>query len=134
MKAKKQRRGATAVEFALVASVYFVLVLGIFEFGRALMVMQMLIGAAQAASRTGVIEGTTTAQITTAAKNYLTGVGISTETVTVQVNDGSADASTAKAGDEITVSVSIPVTDVTWVPGGVFPVGTLTGQYTLRRD
>jgi hypothetical protein len=81
-----------------------------------------------------VVEGKSTQDITNAVNTFLSGVGISGDTATVQVNDGTVDALTAQAGDEITVKVSVPVTKVTWIPGGWWLSGTLSGQFTMRRD
>ena len=131
---RKPRRGAAAVEFAIVAPVLFAVVLGIIEVGRGLMVIHLLNNAARAGCRVGVIEGKATSDITTAVTNVLSAQGVTAEGVTVQVNDGSADASTAQSGDEITVLVSIPASKVTWVPGGSYLRGNLSGQYTLRRE
>jgi Flp pilus assembly protein TadG len=128
------RRAASSVEFAVVAPVLFILVLGTIEIGRGLMVIQLLTNAARAGCRTGIIEGKATSDINTTVTTILTAQGITTEGVTVQVNDGSADASTANSGDEITVKVSIPTSKITWVPGGSYLYGTLSGQYTLRRE
>ena len=44
--AKKLRKGAAAVEFALVMPLFFMLILGIIEFGRAIMVEQIITNAA----------------------------------------------------------------------------------------
>jgi Flp pilus assembly protein TadG len=131
---KAKRPGATAVEFALVFLVFFCFLLGFIELGRGLMIQHLLTNAARAGCRTGVIEGKSTADIQTAATSVLTAQGIGTETVSVQVNDASADALTATVGKEITVYVSIPVANVTWVPGGSYLSGNLVGQYTLRRE
>ena len=129
------RRGATAVEFALIAWLaFFPILFGIIELGRGLMVTELLNDAARIGCRAGVVEGKTTSDIQTAVNNFLPTVGINTDTVTVQVNDGSADASTALAGDELTVIVTTPVSKVTWLPGGKFLSGNLTGQFTLRRE
>ena len=128
------RAGTAMVEFAIVGPVFFMMVLGIIEIGRALMVEQLLTGAARVGCRVGVVEGRSTQQITTAVNNYLSGVGISGDTATVQVNDGIADASTAKAGDEITVTVAVSVNSITWVPVNNFLTGTISGQFTMRRD
>lgn len=128
------RRAVTALEFALVAPTVFVIILGIFELGRGIMVIHELTNAARIGCRVGAIEGTSTSTISAAVTANLSAVGISSDTVTVQVNDGSADASTAKANDEITVKVTVPVSSITWVPGGQHLVGTLSGQYTLRRE
>ncbi len=129
------RRGTTAVEFAFVGPIVFLLFFGVIELGRGLMVVHLLNNAARIGCRTGVIEGTSTTSITNAVKSSLTGVGISAETVNVQVNDGATDASASKAGDEITVTASIPMSSVTWLPFHSYLNGkTLSGQYTLRRE
>jgi Flp pilus assembly protein TadG len=130
----RKRKGATVVEVALISTVIFTIVLGIIEVGRGLMVIHLLNNAAEAACRVGIVEGQTTANIKTAALNVLTPCGINGETATVQVNDGSADASTAQAGDEITVLISVPVASISWVPNVKFLQGSLQGQYTLRRE
>lgn len=131
---RSSRRAASAVEFAVVAPVLFAIVLGIIEVGRGIMAVHMLNNAARAGCRAGVIEGRATSDISTAVTNILTAQGITAEGVSVQVNDSSADASTAQAGDEITVKVSVPAGKITWVPGGTYLCGSLTGQYTLRRE
>jgi Flp pilus assembly protein TadG len=132
---RASRRGTTTVEFAFVAPIIFILFFGVIELGRGLMVVHLLTNAARVGCRAGVIEGVSTNTISTAVKNSLTGVGMSGENVSVQVNDGATDASASKAGDEITVTASIPFSSVTWLPFGSFLSGkTLSGQYTLRRE
>jgi hypothetical protein len=54
--------------------------------------------------------------------------------VVVEVNDGVGDALTASADSEVTVIVSVPVSAVTWVPGGKYLSGTLSGQFTMRKE
>jgi Flp pilus assembly protein TadG len=125
------------VEFAFVAPVFFLIVLGIFEFGRALMVNELLTEAARRGCRAGVIENTSSAAIQQAATDYLTSVGISTESVGVSVNDlpvNQVDAQSYPAYTEITVIVSVPVSNVTWVPPWFLSGLTLQGQYTMRRE
>jgi Flp pilus assembly protein TadG len=128
------RPGAAAVEFALVGSVFFLVVLGTVEVGRALMVQHQLTYAARVGCRVGILPGKSNSDITTATVNALTSQGVSGESVTVQVNDGTGDAANAQSGDEITVLVSIPVGSVTWVPFPRYVSGSLSGQYTLRRE
>src|SRR5262249_22546771 len=94
----------------------------------------LLTNAAREGCRVGVVEGRSTSDITNAVVNRLTQQGVTSEGVTVQVNDNTADASSAKMGDEITVKVTVPVANVTWVPGGGFLIPNLAGQYTLRRE
>jgi Flp pilus assembly protein TadG len=136
-KCQRQRRGAAVVEFALVAPLFFLIVLGLIEMGRACMVAEQLTEAARRGCRQGVIEGTASAAIKQAATDYLTSVGINGETASVSVNDGTADSVEAQnmpAYTEITVNITIPVTSFTWLPGGGFLSGNLSGQYTMRRE
>ncbi len=131
---KAGRRAATAVEFTFLAPVIFLMLLGIIELGRGLMVKHLLTHAARQGCRLGIIEGKSTADIANAVTAALAPSGIASDTVSVQVNDNMADAITAKDGDEITVVVTVPVSQVTWLPGGKYLSGNLSGQYTLRRE
>ncbi len=129
-----RRRGASIVEFAIVAPVAFITILGVMEVGSGLMAMHLLNDAAMAGCRVGIIEGKSSANIQSAATAVLTAEGISGETATVKVNDGSTDASSAGVGDEITVTVSVPVSKISWVPVLKYLGGSLQGQYTMRRE
>lgn len=132
----KRRRGSSAVEFALVAPTMFLMVLGIIELGRGLMVAQLLTHAAREGCRQAVTGNYTSAQIQTNVTNALTGLGIGGGSVSVAVNDntGTALTSATPSGSEITVSASVPVGQVTWVPGGVFLKNNLTGEFTMRKE
>jgi Flp pilus assembly protein TadG len=148
--ARIRRFGTATVEFALVAPIYFVLVLGTIEFGRCLMVSELLTEAARKGCRKGIIDGTSTQEIRDAATNFLSTVGINGETVQVVINDGAGnvtEAETMPSYTEITVTVQVPVTNITWmptagmsipVPGvgnvGIGPSGNLGGQFTMRRE
>jgi Flp pilus assembly protein TadG len=131
---RARRLGATAIEFALVAPLLFLIFFGLVEVARGLMVAHLLSNAARQGARAGVVEGQSTANIQAVVTNALAAQGINSDVVTVQVNDGSTDASTATAGAEITVLVTVPVSQVTWLPTGSFLSGNLAGQYTLRRE
>jgi Flp pilus assembly protein TadG len=130
----RKRWGATTVEMAVVAPFVFLIILGIIEAARGIMVVHLLNNAAQAGCRTGIIEGKSTAAIQTVVVNALTTAGLKGETASVKVNDGSSDASTAQAGDEITVLVTIPVSSFSWVPVPKYLSGSVQGQYTMRRE
>lgn len=130
------RRGATAVELAFVAPVFFVIVLGLIEIGRACMVTELLTEAARRACRAGVIEHTSSTSIQSAASNFLTSMGINGESANVYVNDapaGNTNVSAMPAYTEITVVVTVPASSVSWTPVW-FVTGTLSGQYTMRRE
>jgi Flp pilus assembly protein TadG len=127
------RRAAAAVEFAVVAPLLFVLLLGIIEFGRGMMVIELLNSAARNGARVGALQGTSTATINTAVSNALTNSGVNGATTTVLVNGASADASTAQTGDAITVSVSVPYNSVSWLPTGFFLENSNLGTNVVMR-
>ena len=133
---RSARRAASTVEFAIVAPVFFMMVLGIIEIGRACMVTELLNEAARRACRQGVLEGTSSTTIQSTATDFLTGVGISGEDAAVYVNDvpaGSTNVQSMPAYTEITVVVTVPISNVTWTPITFVP-GSLSGQYTMRRE
>ena len=131
-----RRTAATSVEFTVCALVFFIMLLGIFEIGRAFMVQHLLTNAAREGCRLGVLQGTSSPQITAAVTNRLAQQGIGGDVASVQVNDGSTDAVNAKSGDEITVKVTVPVSKITWLPFTNYIDGglNLNSQYTLRRE
>lgn len=133
----RKRRGASLVEFAFVCPVFFAMIFGVIEVGRGLMVQQLLTEAARRGARAGVIEGTSSAQIKSAVTDYLASVGVNGSTAGVSVNDApidSVEAQTMPAYTEITVNVSVPVSSCTWMPVSWFLSGTISGQYTMRRE
>src|SRR5262245_34144093 len=106
------RRGAAAVEFAFIAPLLLLLILGIIEVGRMMMVQQIVTNAAREGCRKAVLAGATESQVQTTIDNYLTGSGISGQTITVST------LSSAQPGDSVTVTVSVPYDNVTWLPAG----------------
>jgi Flp pilus assembly protein TadG len=151
-----KRKAATAVEFAVIAPVMFIFILGIIEVGRAFMIAHLLSDVARDSARYAVVtEGTnkTSSTIQTYATNRLSAYGLNTaNTPVVYVNDSSStDLSTTTGpsqqagaanygkytnGTEVTVQVQVNFSEVTWLPFANVIAGSLqlTGQYTLRRD
>src|SRR5437660_11704767 len=96
---RSANRGAAAVEFALVAPVFFILVFGLIEYGRLVMVQQVLTNAAREGCRVAILTTATTTSVTSTVTNYLTSAGISGSTPTVSPNPA-----TATSGETITVT------------------------------
>jgi Flp pilus assembly protein TadG len=128
------RRAAAAIEFAVVGLVFFPLVLGIIEIGRGMMTVHVLTAAAARGCRTAVLEGNGKTQVESAVSDALTKAGITGQTTTIYVNNSVADPASANAGDEITVNVSVPVSQITWVPGANYLKGNIVAQYTLTKE
>ena len=131
---RPRRSGASAVEFAFVAPIFFMLILGMIELGRGLMVRHMLTNAARQGCRVGILEGKGNADVTAAVNAALAPIGIASDTVTIEVNDNAGDVLNAPADAVVTVIVSVPVSTVTWVPGGQYLGSSISGQYTLRKE
>jgi Flp pilus assembly protein TadG len=129
-----KRLGTTLVEFAIVISVFLLFIFGLIEIGRAFMVSHILTNAARAGCRQGILESSATSDIDATVSSLLSTQGIQGATTTVKVNGAVVDASTANANDDITVSVSAPVSSITWVPVNQWLKGSITGQYTLKRE
>jgi Flp pilus assembly protein TadG len=128
---RKKRRGAAVVEFAVVAPVFITLVFGMIEYGRMVMVQQMLTNASREGARVGVLDGATTAECQSAVTTYLSNAGVSGTTVTVTPNPPSS----AGYGAPVTVTVTVPFSQVSWLPTPMFLSGkTLTATSVMRRE
>jgi Flp pilus assembly protein TadG len=128
---RRNRRAAAAVEFAVVAPLFFLMVFGMIEFGRMVMVQQVVTNASREGARLAVLDGTLTADVTTAVTTYLTGASISGATVTVNPSPPSS----AGYGAPVTVTVSVPFNQVSWLPSPMFLGGTtMTASTVMRRE
>jgi Flp pilus assembly protein TadG len=101
------------VEFAVVAPLLFLLVLGIVEVGRALMVQQILTNGAREGARKAVLPGATDTEAYQTIDGYLSNAGIQGYTRQVSPSPGGA-----LAGTPIKVTVSVPYDNVSWLPSG----------------
>lgn len=112
---RHQRRGAAAVEFALILPFLVTSFLGIFEIGRALLVKETLSNAAQRACRTASLQGKSNTDVQADVDDILSGANITGYSTTIQVNGVTADVKTAKRNDKISVRVSVPASQVFWL-------------------
>jgi Flp pilus assembly protein TadG len=80
------------VEFAIVAPILIILVFGVISFGIVFGQQLALGNAAREASRYGVVEGRTCAQVSTAAQDAANTIGMSGANVTVSVKRGATEA------------------------------------------
>ena len=130
---RRRRSGAVMVEMALTLPIFLLLVFGIIEFGRALMVQQVVTNAAREGARHGVLPGVTTAAAKQKVKDHLAAENLDVPQATITVTP--AELSTTKTGTMIMVSVSIPYSAVGWVAQPWFVGGTnLKSQCTMRHE
>jgi Flp pilus assembly protein TadG len=128
---RRNRRAAAAVEFAIVAPVFFLLVFGMIEYGRMVMVQQVITNASREGARQGVLDGATVTSVTSTVNSYLSAGSITGATVTVSPNP----PTNAQNGDPVTVTVSIPFSQVSWLPSPMYlGATTLTSATVMRRE
>lgn len=124
------RRGAAAVEFAIVAPLFFMLVFGCIEFGRALMVQQILTNASRVGAREAITLNASESEVISTASSYANSTSVSGVNVSVSPNPSSA-----QAGDMVSVTVSVPFSNVSWIPAPWFMGGaTLDATSTMRKE
>jgi len=137
---RRDRRGAAAVEFAVIAPVFFLLIFGMIEFGRMVMVQQIITNASREGARIAVLDGTTLTQINTSVEGYLTAARISGADIDVTATDDETGNEKTYAqsdyGDAINVTVAIPFGQVSWLPSSFFGNGStvLTATTVMRRE
>jgi Flp pilus assembly protein TadG len=133
---RRNRQGAAAVEFAVVAPVFFLLVFGMIEFGRAIMVQQVIINASREGARLAVLDSTTptASTVISTVKTYLQNGGVSSASAIVTINP--TEPTTAGYGQPVTVTVQIPFSSVSWLPKPIFLSTTtnLTASTVMRRE
>ena len=128
---RKKRRGAAAVEFAVVAPIFLLLVMGMIEYGRMVMVQQVITNASREGARCAVLDGSTYLDVIATVQGYLTSGSVSGATVTV-VPTNPEDAA---FGDPVTVTVDIGFSQVSWLPSPMYLGGkTLTATTVMRRE
>ena len=130
---RRSRLGAAAVEFAIVAPIFFLMIFGMVEFGRMVMVQQIITNASREGARMAVLDGATTTEVTTSITTYLSNASINNVTPTVTIAPD--PPSSASYGAPVTVSVSVPFNQVSWLPSPMFLGGkTLSASTVMRRE
>lgn len=143
-RAHHPRRGAAAVEFALVAPLLFMTVAGIIEIGRLVMVAQLATNGSREAARYAVQASATPDAVRTYARTYLAATGIPEDAVTgivIEQQSGGewvpvVSLSAVATGTPIRVTLSINYDRVSWLPARFF-VGnntTVQGVSVMRKE
>jgi Flp pilus assembly protein TadG len=138
-----QRSGAALVEMAIVLPIFLMVSFGIIEFGRALMVANLVTNSAREGARLAVLDGSSNTQVEQAVKNFLTAsLNLSPNDVTVTITitpatgnpDPANQCSAAQARDLIAVNVQVPFSKVALIPGGYLTGANLVGRSAMRHE
>ncbi len=115
---RRKRLGSATVEFAFVAPLFFLLVFGMVEFGRMVMIQQVITNASREGARKAVLDGASSSNVKSAVVTYMSNGGVTIATSNVTISP--ADPTTAVAGSPVTVTVSVPFSQVSWLPSPMF--------------
>lgn len=140
---RRERRGAVLVEAALVLPVFVGVTLGIVEFGRAMMVGQLVTNAAREGARKAIIEGSTNSSVESSVRTFLQqSAGTSASNVQIAItieqaagnpNPGNSLGS-SHSKDVVTVRVEVPFNSVSFVKGSFLEGKKLVGQSTMLHE
>ena len=140
---RERRRGAALVEMALVLPIFVSVVLGIVEFGRAMMVAQLLTNASREGARMGAMDATTNTEVIDSVKDFVSrsaGVNASHVSVSITVEPAagnpnpSGQVANARTRDLVTVQVQVPFDRVSYVTGNWLNGRSLTAQTSMRHE
>ncbi len=142
-KSPRHRQGAALVEMALVLPIFVMITLGIVEFGRAMMVSQLVTNAAREGTRLAIVDGTTNSEVDDFVEQFLNasvGVAAADVTVTITVEEAAGNPSAgnavenASAKDLVTVKVEVPFDKVSYVAGSYLGGKNLVAQAAMRHE
>jgi Flp pilus assembly protein TadG len=122
------RRGAATLEFAFVAPVVLMLFFAAFEYSRFSTLRHSAHLAAFEGARRGIVPGATSADVQTRATKILDAVKIHGATVTV------TPATITNRSQTVTVQVSVPIGENSWVPLKFFSNAQFEAECTLDRE
>jgi Flp pilus assembly protein TadG len=146
--AKDNRRGAVAVEFAIVAPVLVTLVFGMIEITRAYDMQNLLNVAGREGARfacldkDGLLQSGQTAnqKLVSDVKNFLVSNGIPSNSITVEVKDfdvPTKDFDLSDVNNDLklfTVRITVPFSSVSLRPSSPGHVTTLTASVVFRNS
>ncbi len=121
----KYRRATAVVEMAVVMPIVFIICFGLIEISRLLMLQHTADAAAYEAAREGMVPGATANEAIAAANVLLNADGLKGTSVTV-----SPDVIT-ESTPVLTVSVSIPVSQNSWLNFFSLGSSTITSEISL---
>lgn len=128
-RAQSRQRGATAVEFAMVASITFLLLIGIAELGRALFYMNSAVQATRLGARIAVVCDLNAPAIQTEMNRWLH--LLNEDNIVVTYNPAGCGQNSCRS---VTVSIAPNVTINTLIPFTAFAIQVPPFSTTLPRE
>lgn len=136
-------RGAGALELGIICPIFLMLVFGIIEVGRGMMVSNLVTNAAREGAKMAVRDGSTNADVTSSVQAFMnSALGTAASKMTVSITtipaaghpDAGDTVANCQRGDLITVTVQVPFNSVALIPGDYLAGRQLVGQSAMRRE
>jgi Flp pilus assembly protein TadG len=124
----RKRRGATMVEFAIVAPVVILFVFAAIEFTRVISIRHSVDNAVYESARLAMVPGGTATDAQNESRRLLAAMGIKDYLVDVTPAVLTSDSPT------VTVRISVPLDANSYLPQKFFAGRTLRRELTLRRE
>jgi Flp pilus assembly protein TadG len=122
------RTGAVVVEFAICAPILFLFFFASLEFSRVNMIRQSVENAVYEGARRGIVPGATADDCRNSAQVVLNSISARDATINV------TPAVITKNTPEVTVAVSVPVNNNSWVIPVFFRDKNIASSMTLNRE
>lgn len=138
-----QRTGAALVEMAMTFPLFLMVILGIVEFGRGMMVSQLMTNAAREGARQAVMTGSTNEEVETTIKDFLTStMSISESDIDIQIEitpaannpDPNGSLANANSRDLVSITVQVPFSKVSYIAGEYLNSTQMIGQCAMRHE
>ena len=120
--------GVVTVEFAICAPILFLFVFASFEFSRVNSIRQSAENAVYEGCRRGIVPGATADDVRAETQSILNSVFVQNATITVTPAVIDEDTS------NVTVDVTVPVNDNSWVIPQFFADSQISSSLTLHRE
>lgn len=139
----RARRGTIAFDMAIMTPIFLVLAVGIIEYGRGLMVCNLIDDAAREGTLTALQSGATNTEVRSAVQEFLkSAMGLEATDVSVSINivpgpanlDPQHQIADSHPGDRISVKVRVPPSKIALLPGEFWRTQKYVGESTVRVD
>ncbi len=138
-KDRRDRAGTTVVEFAIIAPLFLLLLFGILEFGRVVMVQQLITNASREGARMAVVTSPDDPAALSVVQSEIASrladvAGV--QPGDLQVNITRHAPVNTTVGGRVEVDVSVPFDKVSWLNVPMFPMTpqTLTAKSVMRQE
>lgn len=125
---RRDRTAAVVTEFAICAPILFLFFFASLEFSRVNMIRQSVENAVYEGARRGIVPGATADNCRTSAQAVLSSISATGSTITITPSVITKDT------PEVTVAVTVPVANNSWVIPVFFAGKSISSSMTLQRE